>query len=84
MARDDDPLGRVDWATFGRTVGGRVRALDDEHPDPEIARRWSEAGKRTLPLVLLPRWRWIALCLILVIVAGVIFGGLTFLGDPAH
>lgn len=84
IARDHDPFDDVDWATFGRTIGGRIRALDDDRPDPEIARRWKEAGKRKLPLPIAPRWHWIGLCLIILLTGVVVFGGLFLLGSHSN
>ena len=82
IARDHDPLDDVDWATFGRTVGGRIRALEDDQPDPEIARRWRNAGRRTLKPA--PRWHWIGLCAILLAEVGLIVGVVVILAQHSH
>jgi hypothetical protein len=82
MARDHDPFDDVDWTTFGRTIGGRIRALDDDDPDPEIARRWKEAGKRKRKPE--PRWRWITLVAILIVEVCVMFGVFVLLAQHSH
>ena len=63
LRRDSDPMDAVDWATFGRIVGGRIRVFDDPTPDSRAQRLWKEGGKRTPKA--LPRKDWILICVIL-------------------
>jgi hypothetical protein len=72
LAPEADPMDDVDWATFGRTVGGRITALDHDEADSRAKRIWKQAGKRT-PLAL-PRWDWILIGVIIAVqIAGIAF-----------
>jgi hypothetical protein len=79
IAHDRDPFDDIDWSTFGRTVGGRIRVLDNPPSDPGAAARWETAGRRKLGPA--PRWRWIGLAAILFAEAVLIIDGLTLLAS---
>lgn len=53
-----DPA-NADWTSFGRIVGGRIRALDDDGKDPPVKRAWRRGGEWKPTPTPAPRWQWI-------------------------
>jgi hypothetical protein len=58
LRRWRDPA-NADWTTFGRIIGGRIRALDDDGKDSPAKRAWRKGGEWKPELKPTPRWQWI-------------------------
>jgi hypothetical protein len=83
LRRDHDPFDDVDWATFGRTIGGRITALDDDHRDLRAERRWREGGPRPPPTPW-PRWQWLSLAGVLLAEAACFVAFFIFIHAHMH